>query len=58
MGLREEFFGPIVTVYVYDDEDWEKILSVIDQTGIYALTGAIFSDDRNALKIAAENPHN
>ncbi|MDG1942434.1 MAG: L-glutamate gamma-semialdehyde dehydrogenase [Flavobacteriaceae bacterium] len=54
VGLREEFFGPIVTVYVYDDEDWEKILSVIDQTGIYALTGAIFSDDRNALKIAAE----
>ena len=54
VGMREEFFGPIVTVYVYEDKDWEIILSVIDQTGIYALTGAIFSNDRYALKTAAK----
>lgn len=54
VGMREEFFGPIVTVYVYEDKDWENILSVIDQTGIYALTGAIFYNDRYALKTAAK----
>ena len=54
MAMSEEFFGPIVSVYVYEDEVWEEILSVIDQMGAYALTGAIFSNDRSAVKTASK----
>lgn len=54
LAMSEEFFGPIVTVYVYEDKAWEEILSVIDQKSNYALTGAIFSNDRSALKVATE----
>jgi 1-pyrroline-5-carboxylate dehydrogenase len=52
--MRDELFGPIVCVYVYPDQEWEEILTTIDQTGVYALTGAVFSNDRNALKIASK----
>ncbi|KIM63693.1 hypothetical protein SCLCIDRAFT_116962 [Scleroderma citrinum Foug A] len=52
--MTEEIFGPVVTVYVYQDEDFEKILDVIDNTSTYALTGSIFSADRKAL-ITATN---
>jgi 1-pyrroline-5-carboxylate dehydrogenase len=41
-----ELFGPIITVYVYEDDQWEDVLDLVDQTGEYALTGAIFSQDR------------
>ena len=41
-----ELFGPIITIYVYEDEQWEDVLDLVDQTGEYALTGAIFSQDR------------
>lgn len=54
IGMRDELFGPIVCVYVYPDEEWEEILTTIDQTGVYALTGAVFSNDRHALKIASK----
>jgi 1-pyrroline-5-carboxylate dehydrogenase len=47
--LCEEIFGPLVTVHVYDDHKWEDTLRVVDQTSPYALTGAIFSQDRSAL---------
>ena len=47
--MQEEIFGPILTVYVYDDADWDDILTVVDQTGPYALTGAVFSRDRAAV---------
>lgn len=46
--LCEEIFGPVLTVYVYDDKDWEKTLQLVDETGEYALTGAVFSRDRYA----------
>ncbi|KAH9983212.1 delta-1-pyrroline-5-carboxylate dehydrogenase [Russula compacta] len=47
--MREEIFGPVVTVYVYDDADFDKTLDLIDTTSEYALTGAIFASERQAL---------
>src|SRR5690606_31539894 len=44
-----ELFGPIVTVYVYQDKDWEKTLELVDTTSIYGLTGAVLSQDRYAI---------
>ena len=43
-----ELFGPVVTVYVYDDENWHQTLKLVDETSEYALTGAVFSTDRYA----------
>lgn len=51
--LTEEIFGPIVTVYVYDDARWHETLQLVDATSPYALTGAIFSQDRARLWEAA-----
>lgn len=47
-AMETEFFGPILTVYIYKDEEWEDTLKLVDTTSIYALTGAIFSHDRYA----------
>lgn len=52
--IKEEIFGPVLTVYVYEDKDYEATLKVCDATSPYALTGAIFSRDRYALLIAFE----
>lgn len=50
--IETELFGPIVTIYVYEDANWETTLELIDQTSEYALTGAIFSKDRYAIEQA------
>ena len=50
--LCEEIFGPVVTAYVYDDAKWEETLQTVDKTSPYALTGAIFSNDRGAVREA------
>ena len=50
--MREEIFGPVVTAYVYPDGQWHRVLPLIDQTSPYALTGAIFSRDRQAIQVA------
>ena len=47
--LREEIFGPVVTAYVYDDDKWRETLAVVDSTSPYALTGAVFAQDRRAI---------
>src|SRR5947207_1158039 len=47
--LCEEIFGPIVTAYVYDDAKWAETLQVVDSTSPYALTGAVFAQDRRAI---------
>jgi 1-pyrroline-5-carboxylate dehydrogenase len=47
--LRDELFGPVVTTYVYPDGKWEETLELVDKTAPYALTGAIFADDRHAV---------
>jgi 1-pyrroline-5-carboxylate dehydrogenase len=51
--LREEIFGPVVTVSVYDDAKWSDTLKQVDATSPYALTGAVFSRDRGALREAS-----
>ncbi|MHB0948336.1 MAG: L-glutamate gamma-semialdehyde dehydrogenase [Gemmatimonadaceae bacterium] len=50
--MCEEIFGPIVTVYVYDDARWSETLELVDRTSPYALTGAVFSQDRAAVREA------
>ncbi|HKK93828.1 MAG TPA: L-glutamate gamma-semialdehyde dehydrogenase [Longimicrobiales bacterium] len=47
-SMREEIFGPVVTIHVYDDEDWSDTLQLVDETSPYGLTGAVFSQDREA----------
>jgi 1-pyrroline-5-carboxylate dehydrogenase len=47
--LREEVFGPVVTAYVYDDGKWRETLALVDSTSPYALTGAVFAQDRRAI---------
>jgi 1-pyrroline-5-carboxylate dehydrogenase len=44
--MSEELFGPVVTLYVYPDADYEETLRLVDSTSPYALTGAVFSTDR------------
>ena len=53
-----ELFGPIITIYVYEDEQWEDVLDLVDQTGEYALTGAIFSRDRYVIATATDKLEN
>lgn len=53
-----ELFGPVLTVYVYEDNQWEETLELIDKTSEYALTGAVFSQDRYALEQAVEKLEN
>jgi 1-pyrroline-5-carboxylate dehydrogenase len=56
--LCEEIFGPVITIYVYPDTEWNQTLKLVDETGDYALTGAIFSRDRYAIEeacLALEN---
>ncbi len=50
--MEEEIFGPVFTLYLYDDEKYEETLNICDQTSQYALTGAIFAKDRNAVLLA------
>lgn len=50
--MCEELFGPVLTIYVYRDEDYEKTLNIIDNTSIYALTGAVLAQDRYAIEKA------
>ena len=50
--METELFGPVVTVYVYEDKDWSKTLKLVDNTSIYALTGAVISGDRYAIEEA------
>ena len=47
--MQDELFGPVLTVYVYDDAKWSETLKLVDKTSPYALTGAIFSQDREAV---------
>ena len=56
--MYEEIFGPVVTIFVYDDKDFETILETVDNTSDYALTGAIYSQDRYALEYAMKKLEN
>jgi 1-pyrroline-5-carboxylate dehydrogenase len=50
--METELFGPVLTVYVYEDAQWSETLKLVDETSEYALTGAIFSRDRYAIEEA------
>ncbi|NUO02957.1 MAG: aldehyde dehydrogenase family protein, partial [Saprospiraceae bacterium] len=52
--MVDELFGPVLTIYVYEDNDFEAALELVDQTSPYALTGAVFAQDRQALAVATE----
>ncbi|HSW30862.1 MAG TPA: L-glutamate gamma-semialdehyde dehydrogenase [Longimicrobiales bacterium] len=53
-SMCEEIFGPVLSVYVYPDKDWKTTLRTVDQTSPYALTGAVFADDRRAVREAMD----
>ena len=50
--MEEEIFAPVLTIYAYDDNKYEETLRLCDETSPYALTGAIFARDRNAVALA------
>ena len=52
--MREEIFGPVITIYLFDDDKFEETLSLVDQTSEYALTGAILAKDRNVIERATK----
>ncbi len=52
--METELFGPVVTVYVYEDKDWNRTLRLVDETSEYALTGAVLSQDRYAIEEATK----
>jgi len=56
--MCEEIFGPVVTVFIYEDENFESILETVNETSEYALTGAVYSQDRYALELAMKKLEN
>jgi 1-pyrroline-5-carboxylate dehydrogenase len=52
--MCDELFGPVLTVYVYEDDKYEEIIKVVDSTSIYALTGSIIAQDRYAIDYATQ----
>jgi 1-pyrroline-5-carboxylate dehydrogenase len=52
--MCEELFGPVLTLYVFDENKFEETLSLVDSTSIYALTGAILAQDRYAIELATK----
>ena len=56
--MEEELFGPVLTLFIYEDDKFEETLDLVDKTSIYALTGAIFSKDRYAIEQATKKLQN
>ncbi len=56
--MCEELFGPVLTVYVYDEDAFEETLKLVDSTSIYALTGSIIAQDRYAIELATTRLQN
>ncbi len=56
--LRDELFGPVLTLHVYDETKWLETLDIVDRTSPYALTGAIFAQDRYAIEQGLEHLRN
>ncbi|NBB89376.1 MAG: aldehyde dehydrogenase family protein, partial [Bacteroidetes bacterium] len=54
LTMEEEVFGPVLTIYVYEDEDFEKTLDILDKTSPYSLTGSIFARGRDVIAKATE----
>ena len=47
--MEEEIFGPVLTIFIYDDENWEETIHLVDTTSSYALTGCIIASDKDIL---------
>jgi 1-pyrroline-5-carboxylate dehydrogenase len=56
--MTEELFGPVLTIYIYDSDQFEGILELVDNTSIYALTGSIIAQDRYSIELAIEKLRN
>ncbi len=56
--MCEEIFGPVLTIYVYNANQFEKTLELVDQTSPYALTGSIIATDRSAVELATNKLRN
>jgi len=54
ISMCDEIFGPVMTIYVYEDEKWAEMLETVDSTSPYALTGAVFAKDRRAVREATD----
>ena len=52
--MEEEIFGPVLTIYVYEDDQWEETLELVDTTSPYALTGALFATERGVIESASK----
>ena len=52
--MEEEIFGPVLTIFVYEDEKFEDTLRLCDKTSVYALTGSIFTQNRSAILAASK----
>lgn len=53
-SIEEEIFGPVLTIYLYEDEAYEETIRLIDTTTVYGLTGSIIAEDRYAIDLASE----
>lgn len=58
LTMCEEIFGPVLTIFVYNDDQFDDILTLVDTTSPYALTGAVFANDRNVIIKASEKLKN
>lgn len=58
VSLCEEIFGPVLTIYVYDENKFEETIELVDTTSPYALTGSIIAKDRNAIALATDKLRN
>ncbi|MBK8610884.1 MAG: L-glutamate gamma-semialdehyde dehydrogenase [Chitinophagaceae bacterium] len=56
--MCEELFGPVLTVYIYDENKFEATLKLVDETSPYALTGAVIANDRSAVELATNKLRN
>lgn len=58
LTMCEEIFGPVLTIYIYHEDNFEQTLELVDSTSPYALTGSIFSKDRYAIELATKKLSN
>jgi 1-pyrroline-5-carboxylate dehydrogenase len=56
--MCEEIFGPVLTVYVYDESQFEETLDIVNNTSVYSLTGSIIAQDRAAVRMASHKLRN
>ena len=52
--MQEEIFGPVITIFIYNDSKWKEMLNTVDSTSEYALTGAFISEDKNSIDYATK----